>query len=95
MKKIILEFLDYRLGDHKIVSHETLEEVYYLARNDSFNAVIDKNNKKFYVNKKVFDVFNEMFNLDMDESKNYISDWVELRFGIKDCSIRNVYRNSW
>ena len=95
MKKIILEFLDYKFDDYKMVSHETLEEVYYLARNDSFNAVIDKNNKRFYVNKKVFDVFNEMFNLDMDESKNYISDWVEIKFGIKDCSIRNVYRNSW
>lgn len=95
MKNIILEFLDYKLGDHKLVSHETLDEVYYLLRDELFNAVIDKNNKKFYVNNKVFSVFNEMFNLDMDESKNYISNWVELRFGIKDCSIRNVYRNSW
>ena len=95
MKKIILEFLDYRLGDYKMVLHETLDDVYYLLRDTSFNAVIDKNRKTFYVNPEVRRNINELFNLDMDESKKYISDWVELRFGIKDCDIRNVHRNSW
>jgi hypothetical protein len=95
MENIVYVFLDYKFDDFKLLLHEQLDEVYYLVRNESFDAVIDKNNKRFYINNKLYNTFTDMFCLSMDEAHTHIKNWVELRFGIKDCSIRNVHRNSW
>jgi hypothetical protein len=93
MRNSTIKFLDDRFGDFELLPYEGSDYTFYLANEDFFYGVINKQLNIFHINYDLRRIFKRVFGIGDIESIFFIQKWVEKTFGIKDCEIREIRRS--
>jgi hypothetical protein len=87
LDRTIIKWLSGKYGDLKIYDHDNQPWVLYVDKNGEVIFLYHTNDKELYVTKDIIKFLYDIFSIDVEQTKDILSEWFEKHTGLKSYKV--------